>query len=111
MEACLVEVPCKMKMLRSRTSFVLLNLEDVDKDKASIHIWHGVKSSEVTRKTAKFAAEKLKELWVLEEMELFSVVFPVISPLLHIYYCPVLYNQLSISVSELNNDNNDNNSV
>lgn len=62
MEACLVEVPCKMKMLRSRTSFVLLNLEDVDKDKASIHIWHGVKSSEVTRKTAKFAAEKLKEL-------------------------------------------------
>ncbi|XP_071823149.1 uncharacterized protein [Apostichopus japonicus] len=66
MEACLVEVPCKMKMLRSRTSFVLLNLEDVDKDKASIHIWHGVKSSEVTRKTTKFAAEKLKEFVPME---------------------------------------------
>ncbi|XP_071484641.1 uncharacterized protein [Diadema antillarum] len=65
-ETSLVEVACKMRSLRSRTSFILVNLEGVEKKKASIHLWHGAKVSKATRECAKHAAEAMKENKPLE---------------------------------------------
>ncbi|XP_044270482.1 uncharacterized protein LOC123015087 isoform X2 [Tribolium madens] len=51
-EVCLMEVPCQMKELRSRTSFILILSES-----GKVVVWHGTKSSKQKRKVAKMSAE------------------------------------------------------
>jgi supervillin len=53
-EVCLIEVPCEMKQLRSRSSFVL-----VDCESEQVTVWHGSKSSRQKKKVAKLAAKKI----------------------------------------------------
>ncbi|XP_063955085.1 supervillin-like isoform X1 [Lytechinus pictus] len=60
-ETSLMEVPAKMRSLRSRTSFVLLTLSGVHNKKASLHLWHGAKVSKATKECAQHAAAALKE--------------------------------------------------
>ncbi|XP_063919951.1 uncharacterized protein LOC135134963 isoform X4 [Zophobas morio] len=55
-EICLIEVPCEVKQLRSRTSFLL-----VEADSAEITVWHGAKSSVQIRDAAKLAANRIAE--------------------------------------------------
>eukprot|EP00057_Strongylocentrotus_purpuratus_P006939 XP_011661413.1 PREDICTED: supervillin isoform X1 [Strongylocentrotus purpuratus] len=65
-ETSLMEVPAKMRSLRSRTSFVLLNLSGVHNKKSSIHLWHGAKVSKATKECGQHAAAALKENLPLE---------------------------------------------
>ncbi|XP_056635872.1 uncharacterized protein LOC130444644 isoform X1 [Diorhabda sublineata] len=53
-EIYLMEVPLRMSSLRSKSSFVIVNVED-----EQIIIWHGIKSSSQKRKVAKKAVENL----------------------------------------------------
>lgn len=53
-EASLVEVPCSMRSLRSRASFILVDAVD-----DAVTIWHGCKSSDQTRNLTKSLAESL----------------------------------------------------
>ncbi|XP_064214700.1 supervillin isoform X3 [Tribolium castaneum] len=55
-EVCLMEVPCEMKELRSRTSFILVLCE-----LAKVVVWNGAKASKQKRKVAKIAAENIVE--------------------------------------------------
>ncbi|XP_022790762.1 supervillin-like isoform X2 [Stylophora pistillata] len=55
-EACLNQVKANSYSLRSRTSLVL-----VSRREAHIYLWHGCKSSEDSRATAKAAAKKVQE--------------------------------------------------
>lgn len=54
-EAHLLEVPCSMRQLRSRASFLLNN-----SDSGSIIVWHGSKTLKHTREIALSVAEKIK---------------------------------------------------
>ncbi|XP_022111783.1 uncharacterized protein LOC110991023 isoform X2 [Acanthaster planci] len=58
-EGLLAETQCKASQLRSRTSYVLLNLKD-SINKAAICVWHGAKSPKATRAVAVHAANMLK---------------------------------------------------
>ncbi|XP_066250261.1 supervillin-like [Euwallacea similis] len=65
-EAYLMEVPLEIASLRSRTSFLL-----VDVDKAKVIIWHGCKSSEQKRKVTndllgKILEKRPEELFAME---------------------------------------------
>ncbi|XP_071943115.1 uncharacterized protein [Antedon mediterranea] len=60
-EGWLLELPCVPHSLRSRSSFVLLNLEKIKQDEAEVYVWHGVKSSAITRQNARKCANKMKE--------------------------------------------------
>ncbi|XP_078345017.1 uncharacterized protein LOC144630533 isoform X1 [Oculina patagonica] len=55
-EACLNQVKANSYSLRSRTSFVLMSRRETH-----IYLWHGSKSSEDSRATAKAAAKKMQE--------------------------------------------------
>ncbi|XP_038072635.1 supervillin-like [Patiria miniata] len=59
-EGLLVETECKTTQLRSRASFVLLNLKE-SLNRATVCVWHGAKSSKATRAVAVHAANMLKE--------------------------------------------------
>ncbi|XP_033114401.1 supervillin-like isoform X2 [Anneissia japonica] len=65
-EGYLLELPCIAHSLRSRSSFVLLNLEKVEKKEVEIYVWHGIKSSEASQKVARRCANKMKENMPLE---------------------------------------------
>lgn len=54
-ETHLIEVPCSMRQLRSRSSMLLVNTT-----KPSIIIWHGAKSLKHTRRMAFCAAKKIQ---------------------------------------------------
>lgn len=54
-EVVLIEVPCNMQQLRSRTSFVLIESESLD----TIKIWHGAKSSQQTRKVVRQVVDQI----------------------------------------------------
>lgn len=53
-ETVLMEVPCSMRQLRSRTSFVLVNAGT-----NIVTIWHGCKSSDQTRKVIRKAVDRI----------------------------------------------------
>lgn len=55
-ETCLVEVPATSSSLRSRSSFVLADVQ-----KSKLYIWHGVKSMRRTQERALSGAKNLKE--------------------------------------------------
>lgn len=72
-EIYLMEVPLSMNSLRSRSSFILINIET-----EQIVVWHGVKSSKQKKKVVKETVEKLiktqpEELY-LEDLEDIEVV-------------------------------------
>ncbi|XP_023931088.1 supervillin-like [Lingula anatina] len=54
-ETNLVEVPAKVECLRSRSSFLLLNIKT-----GYLYVWHGCKCTANTRKNALAAAQRLK---------------------------------------------------
>nr|XP_055057271.1 supervillin isoform X11 [Misgurnus anguillicaudatus] len=60
-EGHLLEVACHCSSLRSRTSMILLNINN-----ALIYLWHGCKTQTHTRHVARTAADKIKELRPLE---------------------------------------------
>ncbi|XP_065132876.1 supervillin isoform X4 [Paramisgurnus dabryanus] len=60
-EGHLLEVACHCSSLRSRTSMILLNINN-----ALIYLWHGCKTQIHTRHVARTAADKIKELRPLE---------------------------------------------
>lgn len=53
-EASLIEVPCSMRSLRSRSSFIFIDTEN-----GTVTVWHGCKSLNQTRKVTKNLAESL----------------------------------------------------
>lgn len=55
-EACLKEVPCATASLRSRGSFLLLNVKT-----GILHVWHGAKSATHTRQVALQSAKALEK--------------------------------------------------
>jgi len=56
-EVCLVQIPeCCSKNLRSRTSYVILDLH-----KSSLFVWHGAKSASYTQQNAKSAASSYRD--------------------------------------------------
>ncbi|XP_047662404.1 supervillin isoform X11 [Tachysurus fulvidraco] len=60
-EGHLLEVACHCSSLRSRTSMILLNINN-----ALIYLWHGCKTQTHTREVARTAADKIKEQRPLE---------------------------------------------
>lgn len=54
-EICLVEMPVSSTNLRSRTSFLFLNVKT-----GAVFVWHGAKSAGVVREGAKQFATSLK---------------------------------------------------
>ncbi|KAK3605398.1 hypothetical protein CHS0354_036306 [Potamilus streckersoni] len=60
-EICLLEVTTDMSSLRSRSSFLILNVNT-----GLLYVWHGCKSPQHTRKLAMAASDKLKEKCPLE---------------------------------------------
>ncbi|KAL3854898.1 hypothetical protein ACJMK2_014134 [Sinanodonta woodiana] len=60
-EICLLEVTTNMSSLRSRSSFLVLNVNT-----GLLYVWHGCKSPQHTRKLAVAASNKLKEKCPLE---------------------------------------------
>ncbi|KAL5006122.1 hypothetical protein ScPMuIL_017280 [Solemya velum] len=60
-EICLMEIPPGLHNFRSRSSFILLNVNT-----GLLYIWHGAKSSKHTRTLAKSAANKLRNNCPLE---------------------------------------------
>lgn len=56
-EGYLMEVPCTMESLRSRSSFFLINL-----DKNQMILWHGCKSTKQKRRVLKCTVENLMKL-------------------------------------------------
>ncbi|KAK2589098.1 hypothetical protein KPH14_001925 [Odynerus spinipes] len=54
-ETFLTEIPCSTRQLRSRGSFILLNIEG-----AKIYVWHGSNTLPHIKKNALYAANKLK---------------------------------------------------
>ncbi|XP_069108272.1 serine-rich adhesin for platelets-like isoform X2 [Argopecten irradians] len=60
-EACLMEVRAGMECLRSRSSFILLNINS-----GLLYIWHGAKSPDHVRSLAKTAVDNLKDKCPLE---------------------------------------------
>ena len=58
-EMCLIEVLADMSSLRSRSSFLLLNIQT-----GKLYVWHGCQSPKYTKKLAMAAAEKLKNRFV-----------------------------------------------
>ncbi|KAM4026682.1 supervillin isoform 4-T4 [Anomaloglossus baeobatrachus] len=61
MEGNLIEVACHCSSLRSRTSMVLLNVNN-----AVIYLWHGCKAQSHTKEVGRTAASRIKEECPLE---------------------------------------------
>lgn len=53
---CLTDVRCLTQSLRSRTSFVLLNVTSL-----TVNVWHGCKSTAASRKAALYGAQAIKD--------------------------------------------------
>ncbi|XP_076089117.1 uncharacterized protein LOC143059490 isoform X5 [Mytilus galloprovincialis] len=60
-ETCLIEVSADISSLRSRASFLLLNIQT-----GKLYVWHGCQSPKHTRNLAVTAANKLKNRCALE---------------------------------------------
>nr|XP_050855846.1 supervillin isoform X1 [Vespula vulgaris] len=67
-EVFLTEIPCSTRQLRSRGSFVLLDIKD-----AKIYVWHGSNALPHIRKNALFAADKIKD----KRLEEFGLTFEI----------------------------------
>ncbi|XP_069585743.1 supervillin isoform X3 [Ranitomeya imitator] len=61
MEGNLIEVACHCSSLRSRTSMILLNVNN-----AVIYLWHGCKAQSHTREVGRTATDRIKEECPLE---------------------------------------------
>ena len=55
-EGCLIEIPAVIECLRSRSSFIFLNINT-----GLVYLWHGAKSSQHIRTLTSIAIDKLKE--------------------------------------------------
>lgn len=60
-EVCLVQVPCSVRQLRSRTSLVLLNTQT-----GAALVWHGSQAHPATRRAIMEAVEVIKTARPLE---------------------------------------------